>query len=208
MKFLLSYVSSYLALIVLCFITSLTFSYGVGGIDTVPRVIFLLCQLQLILSLSASFDVDDRQGILELIRGLGEKIFEKYVIQKLLKSLLMSSLFTTFVGAFSLFLWTSLELMQVLYWALMLFITGLFTSQMSLIMSALRLGSEQSSILGLFVIFPFVIPPLIFAQSGFDMLLDGRSFMDYFYFNCGVSLITLGMGLVLTPKILRQALAT
>lgn len=208
MKFLLSYASSYLALVVLCFITSLTFSNGVGAIDTVPRVIFLLCQLQLILSLSASFDTDNRQGILELIRGLGEKAFENYVIQKLLKNLLISSIFTTFVGSFSLLFWTGLELMQVFYWALMLFVTALFTSQMSLLMSALRLGSEQSSILGLFVIFPFVIPPLIFAQSGFDMLLEGRSFMDYFYFNCGVSLITLGIGLVLTPKILRQALAT
>lgn len=105
-------------------------------------------------------------------------------------------------------LWSQLNLNHILYWGLMLFVTSLFTIQLSIILAALRLSTKHSGILSMFLIFPLIIPSLIFAQTGFDVFIQGSQTLDYFYFNCGMSLITSGMGFIFTPKILKHSLAS
>lgn len=207
LRWLRSHSPAALSLSVLSFTVGMLFAHHGEDAQSLPQVIFILLHFHLILSFSTVFDTLHNNGVLFFMLSLGDTPFEKLIQTKIIYHMMSGVLLSFVLFVVILFLWTNLNSQEIAYWGGMMFLTGLFTTALSLCMAGLRLCLGNANILSVFLLMPLMISPILFSQSGFDALMMNQVFSDYFYLNGGLSLITSSLSFILIPSIIRQAIS-
>lgn len=198
-------IQSFAFISVLFFTLASTFAFHPDKQIILPTFLLLLLQLTLILAFSHTFDALKENGILAIYLSIGDGALARVVYQKILLEL------TAIIPAYSLFaaallyVWADISWQESLFWLVLFVVNTLTTMGLTYLAAALKLSHQQGSFMSLFLIFPFLFPSLLLSLLAFESFQNGQTYLDYFYLNFSLSLVTLGLSFALTPKLIAQA---